>query len=306
MIAYDSVVFAQGGADGINVQSFHPSSIVSGSIGLAVLFGIVCFSGFEATAIFREEAREPERTIPRATYLAVVVLAVLYAITSWAMILGIGVSDVVAQSAEDPTGTAMATATQYLGKVGMDVINVLLCTSIFAANLATHNVTTRYLYSLSVDRIFPKFLSTVHRTENSPHRASITTTVISLASLLGCIVFKGEGSTLYAVLVGIGGYSLIMLLLLTSASVIAYFRNDRDHGANAWKTVIAPALACVGLLVAFVLATQNVALMIGGNEGLAEFLVGLFFGLLVLGVVVALVLRRKRPEIYQRIGRQDV
>lgn len=306
MVAYDLVVFAQGGADGINVRSFEPANVASGSVGLAVLFGIVCFSGFEATAIFREEAREPERTIPRATYLAVGVLAVLYAVTSWAMILGIGAADVVAQSAADPTGTAMATATQYLGKLGIDVINVLLCTSIFAANLATHNVTTRYLYSLSVDRIFPRFLSVVHRTEISPHRASVTTTAISFVSLLACIVFKGEGGTLYAVLVGIGGYSLIMLLLLTSASVIAFFRNEGGHGANPWKTLVAPAVACAGLLVAFVLATQNVALMIGGNEGLADLLVGLFFGLLVLGAVVALVLRRTSPEIYQRIGRQDI
>lgn len=306
MIAYDTVVFFQGGADGITFQSFQPSNVLSGSIGLAILFGIVCFSGFEATAIFREEAREPERTIPRATYWAVGTLAVLYAITSLAMIVGIGANDVVAQSATDPTGTAMATALQYLGKVSVDVINVLLCTSIFAANLATHNVATRYKYSLSVDRIFPKFLSSVHKTESSPHRASITTTVISLVSLLACVVFQGEGAKLYAILVGIGGYSLIMLLLLTSASVIAYFRKDREHGVNVWKSVIAPGLACAGLLVAFVLATQNVALMIGGDQGLADVLVGLFFGLLLLGVVVALVLRGKRPEVYRRIGRQDI
>lgn len=305
MIVYDTVVFAQGGADGINTVSFLPASIFSGSIGLAVLFGLVCFAGFEATAVFREEAKDPERTIPRATYLAVGVMAVLYAITSWAMVLGIGVENVVAQSAADPTGSALATASQYLGKVGVDVINVLLCTSIFAANLATHNIATRYKYSLSVDRIFPKFLSAVHKTEVSPHRASITTTVISFVSLAACIAFNGEGSTLYAVLVGIGGYSLIMLLVLTSASVIAYFHKQRDHGVNRWKSTIAPALAFAGLVVAFVLATQNVALMIGGSQTLANLLVALFFGLLLLGMVVAFVLRSKRPEIYCRIGRQE-
>ncbi len=305
MIAYDTVVFFRGGADGINVESFQPHNIVSGSIGMAVLFGVVCFAGFEATAIFREEARDPERTIPRATYLAIAVIAVLYAITSWAMILGIGAHDVVAQSAADPTGTALATATVYLGKVGVDIVTVLLCTSIFAANIATHNVSTRYLYSLSVDRIFPKFLSAVHKTEVSPHRASITTTVISFVSLLACIVFKGQGTTLYAVLVGIGGYALIMLLLLTSASVVAYFRGKHSE-VSIWKSLVAPVIACIGLLVAFVLATKNVDVMIGGNEDLANLLVVLFFGLLILGIVVALILRRRRPEVYRRIGRQDV
>ncbi|MEV0735121.1 hypothetical protein AB0I51_03965 [Streptomyces sp. NPDC050549] len=32
-------------------------------------------------------------------------------------------------------------------------MSVLLCTSIFAADLSTHNVTMRYLYDLSVDGI---------------------------------------------------------------------------------------------------------------------------------------------------------
>ncbi len=307
MVAYDTAVFFRGGGpQGVNVESFHPSNIVSGSVGLAVLYGVVCFSGFEATAIFREEAREPERTIPRATYYAVALLAVLYAVTSWVMILGIGVDHVVAKSAADPTGAALATALQYLGKVGQDVITVLLCTSIFAANLATHNVATRYKYSLSVDRILPKFLSAVHKTEISPHRASMATTVISFVSLAACVLFKGNGATLYAVLVGIGGYSLIMLLVLTSASVVVYFRKDPDHDVNVWKSLIAPILACAGLVVAFVLATQNVALMIGGDQGMADFLVGLFIGLLLLGVAVALVLRSKRPETYRRIGRQDL
>jgi amino acid transporter len=305
MVIYDTVVFARGGASGVRLDSFHPANVLSGSIGLAVLFGVVCFSGFEATAIFREEARDPERTIPRATYLAIGVMAGLYAITSLAMIVGVGVADVVAQSAADPTGTALATAAHYLGKVGVDVITILLCTSIFAANIATHNVSGRYIYSLSVDRIFPTFLSAVHKTENSPHRASITTTVVSLAALSACILFKGKATTLYAVLVGIGGYALILLLLLTSASVIAYFRRH-NHDVHAWKAITAPSLACFGLVLAFVIATDNVDLMIGGNQTLAELLVGLFFGLLVLGVVIAVVLRKRRPEVYQRIGRQDI
>lgn len=306
MLAYDAVTFGQGGKSGINFDSFTPTHINSGSVGLAILFGIVCFSGFEATAVFREEAKDPKRTVPRATYVAILFLAGMYALTSWVMILGIGTDKVVGASAADPTGTAFATAADYLGKVGVDIITVLLCTSILAANIATHNVSTRYIYSLSVDRIFPRFLSRVHQTESSPHIASITTTVISYGSLLACIIFDGQAGTLYAILVGIGGYSLIMLLLLTSSSVIAYFRKHPEFEVSVWKAVIAPSIAMVGLLIAFYLATKNVATMIGGDQAMANFLVALFFGLLALGIVVAFVLKSKRPEIYGRIGRQDL
>ncbi len=306
IVAYDLVVLGRGGASGVNLESFAPSNVVSGSIGLAVLFGIVCFSGFEATAVFREEARDPQRTIPRATYLAIALMAGLYALSSWALVLGIGSETVVADSAADPTGTALNSVAVYLGTISLDVVTVLLCTSIFAANLATHNVSARYVYSLSVDRIFPRSLGAVHAIESSPHRASIATSVISFLALAGCIIGGGEATTLYAVLVGIGGYSLILLLLLTSVSVVAYFRGTADGEVTLWRSVLAPGLASLGLLAAFVLATQNVALMIGGSQGMANFLIGLFLGLLVLGVVVALVLRSKRSDVYQRIGRQDI
>lgn len=306
MATYDLVTLGQGGHEGINFDSFLPSNVNSGSVGLAILFGIVCFSGFEATAVFREEAKDPARTVPRATYVAISFMAIMYAVTSWAMIIGIGADKIVGLSAADPTGTAFATASDYLGKAGVDIITVLLCTSILAANIATHNVATRYMYSLSVDQILPRFLSAVHRTESSPHRASIVTTVVSYAALASCIIFKGEAATLYAVLVGIGGYALIMLLLLTSASVIAYFRKNPGADVDVWHSVVAPVLASAGLVVAFYLATKNVTTMIGGSQTLANLLIALYFGMLGLGIAVAFVLKSRRPDIYARIGRQEV
>jgi amino acid transporter len=84
------VILLQGGADGISADSFDPSTVTSGSPGLALMFCMAGFIGFESTAIFRDEAREPERTIPRATYGAVLVIAVFYTFTSWAIVQGWG------------------------------------------------------------------------------------------------------------------------------------------------------------------------------------------------------------------------
>lgn len=309
MVAYDLSVIAQGGDSGTAPLSLIPFTLEAagtGSIGLAVIFGIVCFAGFEATAVFREEARDPEKTIPRATYIAVISLMVIYALTSWAMVNGIGLQKAVELSAADPTGTAFATAGAYLTKIGVDVVNVLLCTSIFAANLSTHNVSTRYIYSLSVDGIFPKVLSSVHQSQVSPFRASFLVTGISIAALIVIIIMGGAPGVLYATLVGIGGYSLIMLLLLTSIGVIAYFRRNASKDVSIFQQFIAPFVAVIGLVVSLVIATQNVDVMIGGSKELANSLVGLFVALIVAGVVVALVLRKSKPNVYERIGRQDV
>lgn len=309
MVTYDVVVISRGGDGGtapLSLAPLNPANAFGGSIGLAVIFGVVCFSGFEATAVFREEAKRPERTVPRATYTAIIFLMVLYALTAWAMINGIGLENAVKASAADPTGAAFATAEVYLSKIGVDVVNLLLCTSIFAANLAAHNVSTRYIYSLSVDGIFPKALSSVHKKQQSPHRASILVSVITVLSIAACVALNGNPATLYATLVGIGGYALILLLLLTSIGVVVYFRRKPGIKARILKTVVAPSLAVVGLAIAFVIATQNVDVMIGGSMPLAIALVVLFFALLVIGIVVAFILRRTRPEVYVRIGRQDV
>jgi amino acid transporter len=306
MVTYDTVVFIRGGAHGIHFDSFRPAEALSGNLGLAFIFAITCFAGFEATAIFREEAKDPQRTIPKATYSAVLILMGLYSVTAWAMIIGIGASEVVAASNADPTGTALETAGVYLTHVGLDVVTVLLVTSIFAANLAGHNIATRYLYSLSIDGIFPRALSTVHRVHVSPYRASIVISAISYVALAACIVFKGNAATLYASLIGIAGYALIMLLALTSVAVAVYNRRHPQESVNAWRSTVAPILSAVLLSGALVLATKNVAIMIGGSQELAELLVGLFVALLAVGIGVALILRRTRPTVYQRIGRQDV
>lgn len=250
--------------------------MLSGNIGLALLLGIVCYAGFEATAVFREEARSPERTCHGATYIAILSMGSIYALTAWAQIIAIGPGTVVEASATDPTGTVMTVVSQLLGKIVMDVMIALLCSSIFAANLATHNISARYLYSLSVDRVFPAALSRVHSRHDSPHVASLATSVIAVIFLAIVVIAGAPGATLYAVLVGVGGYALILLLTLTSAAVVLYFHKRPELKVNRWKSQVAPVAATLGLIVAVVLATQNIAVMIGGDEALAVFLMALF------------------------------
>ena len=64
--------------------------MTSGSITLSILFCLGSFIGFEATTIYAEEARDPERTIPRATYLSVLMIGVFFVFVTWAMIAGPG------------------------------------------------------------------------------------------------------------------------------------------------------------------------------------------------------------------------
>lgn len=308
VMIWDAVILINGGPEGHTATSFTTASIFSGSVGLAILFGVTCFSGFEATAIFREEVRDPQKTIPRATYTAIAAMASLYALAAYVLIIGYGPSEVVEATSADPTGSVTASIQTYIGTVAVDAVTVLLCTSIFAANLATHNVTARYLYSLSVDEVFTRHLSSVHDKHGSPHRASMLTSVISVLFLAGLALAELPAATLYATLVGIGGYALIMLLLLTSIAVIPYFLWHRPAGValNPWTMIVAPMLATVGLAVALYLATDNVTSLTGQSATVSYTVLAVAYVAFVVGVGTAALLRRRRPQVYARIGRQDI
>jgi hypothetical protein len=68
-------LFKGGGPEGLGAaRSFSPSAALQGAPGVAVMFAVASMFGFEATAIYGEEAKEPKKTVPRATYLSVVVV----------------------------------------------------------------------------------------------------------------------------------------------------------------------------------------------------------------------------------------
>ena len=114
----DLVIVVQGGDHGLSNGIVNPNAILSGSLGIGLLFAIISYVGFEATAIFRDEARTPERTIPRATYVALILIGVFYAVTSWALISGWGDDEAVSRATESG-GTFLAdTAQRYIGAVG--------------------------------------------------------------------------------------------------------------------------------------------------------------------------------------------
>jgi amino acid transporter len=158
LVVFDISVLVQTGFD---VSAFSPAAVFSGSLPIGLLLAATRYLGFEATALFSEEAKEPLRTIPRATYIAITSIAVLLGVTTWAVVSATGVAQ-AQQTALDhlPTGDLIfSLAHQYLGTAMSDIMMVLLLVSLFAAMLAFHNSATRYLYALGRARVLPTALA---------------------------------------------------------------------------------------------------------------------------------------------------
>ncbi|MGY1693217.1 APC family permease [Geodermatophilus sp. SYSU D01105] len=287
-------VLAQGGADGIDVRSFAPSEFFSGAPGISIMFAIASFIGFEATAIYGEEARNPRRTVPLATYAAVVLIGGFYALASWAVVLAFGTDGVVAAAQADTAGLVFSATAEYLSPAVADAMVVLLLTSLFAALLAFHNAISRYLFALGRQGMAPGGLGRTHARHASPHVGSLAQTA---TAFLVVAVFAVAGSDpvlqLFTWMSGLATVSVLLLMVLTSVAVLAFFARSRVD-RRVWHTRVAPALGTLGLLGTVALVLANFTTLISGDAVLATVLLVVIAVAFALGVGVALA-RRPRP-----------
>jgi len=310
VLALVIAVVASGGPEGLSLAPFEPANIVSGAPGVGLMFAIAAFIGFEATAIFRDEAKNPSRTIPIATYVAVIGIGVFYTLASWGLVMAWGPSGVVDAAAADPGAMVIITTLNYLGPIGEVVINVLLITSMFACVLSFHNVITRYQHSMSTAGVLPRRLGDVHHRHLSPHTSSLVQTVTA-AVLIVAFAVLGLDPVLqvFTWFAGVATLAIAILMAITSVAVIVYFTRRKRGVASIWHTVIAPVLGLLGLIGSAVIITAYFPVLVGDVDAagvpvfgaLSLALIAVILLTPVFGYVQALVLRTRDPKAYERI-----
>ncbi len=286
VVVLDAVIVFHGGDHGLSNGIVNPSAVFSGSLGIGLLFALISYVGFEATAIFRDEARTPDRTIPRATYIALILIGVFYAVTSWALISGWGDEEAVSRATDSGSTFLADTAQRYIGVVGTDIITVLYFTSLFACILSFHNVASRYVFALSQRDVLPESLSRPHNRHGSPHQASLWISGVVAISIIAAVVFKLDpAAQFYTWFAGATTVGFVVLLIATSVAVLVYFARDR-RGHSQWRVRIAPALGLLGLAVGLILIVANLKDLVGGSSILGWAIVGLLVVAFVAGFVV--------------------
>lgn len=282
------VVLVQGGGpEGMSSSAFSVPSFFEGAPGIALIFATSGFIGFEATAIFRDEAVQPEVTIPRATFGALLLIGAFYFVGAWALASWWGDGPAVDRALADPGTMYSESAGAILGSAFEDVIEALLVTSLLAALLTFHNVISRYLHALARQGDLPKRLSHTHSNHLSPHVASIVTSTVGLVAIVVCAA-AGLDPVLevFTWFAGIGTIGILMLMLITSVAVVAFFGANRGT-SDVWRGLVAPTLGCVGLIGLLVLGLDQITLLVGGSPTLAACLLAALSLSFVAGLVIA-------------------
>jgi amino acid transporter len=302
IIIFDIAAFAQGGPTGYTLQSFTPSATFNAGFGVAIVFVVGSYMGFETTAIYAEEAKNPQRNIPLATYIAITTIMVIYALSVWALIVVWGANDVVAQATQSPTELWYGMAERLSGKLVSQSMAVLMLTSLFAALLSFHNTTSRYIFSLARESVFPKFLAKVHPKQMTPY-AACTAQALGVVVAMGIFVYF-EADPMGVVLPYTAAHSTIGLLTvqaMTSLAVICFFW--RDHrGLSAWSRLIAPAISGFSLIGFIVMEVAHLELLTGSTSNwIIMFPVSIAI-IGVGGIIYAFWLKVSRPEKYIGLG----
>lgn len=182
VLVFDVAVIGQGGADGLNTVPFQAETVLSGSPSIGVLFCFAAFLGFEASTIYSEEAKDPHRTVPTATFVSILVIGIFYTFSSWCTVMAAGAEQLGDTLAEigDPTTLLFVLADQFTAPAVTRTMQILFVSSIFAALVAFHNAVSRYVYVLGREGLIHGHLGRTHGTHQSPHIGSAVQTITAV------------------------------------------------------------------------------------------------------------------------------
>ncbi|MFS2072749.1 APC family permease [Pseudomonas sp. CT11-2] len=305
ILTLDFAILKTGGDSGINLDSFDRSHVFSGTPSIGLLFCFAAFIGFEATTIYGEEAKNPQRTIPIATYCSVLLIGGFYALSVWSMVVGVGADKIVTtlQALQDPTTFIYGMSDHFVGPYLTQIIRVLFMVSIYAGLLAFHNAAARYFYAIGRDGLLPHRLGTTHRVHQSPHMGSALQSLISAVVVLIFAAMDADPILqLFAWLSNLATLCVILLMAITSAAVFVFFRRHPELKLGIWRGRIFPGFSCLALLAVLVLAVVHFDVLTGASVALSYSLCAIIPAALLAGVFLAARLRKTSPERYLALG----
>ena len=311
VLVLDAAILIQGGQGGtapLNAAPFTWAAFTSGSVAIALLFNFASFIGFEATTIYSEEATNPTRTVPRATYVAVLTIGIFYTVTTYLMVEGqgaVGLQEYLGSLQPDPTAFLFALGQTYIGAALTTVMSLLFISSVFAALLAFHNAVARYLYALGREGLVPERLGRTHAKHLSPHVGSLSQSILALVVVLIFVLTQQDPVlALFTWLTQLGTLGIIVLMslalvrgcgLLCSPPRSGFQRSPHDRRSHRRRSGYGRSrdLRRLAIRPSDRQPGQSTALDIAGLILVAA----------IGGIIAAINLKGRSPEMYAQMGR---
>lgn len=232
---------------------------------------------------------------------AVVIITVFYAFVSWAVIQYYGAAAVPVKANESLEGFYITAIAGVLGSWSTVAVNILLMTSLFACLLSFHNTLNRYFFALGRDGLLWNRLAAVHHKNVSPYIAGrFQAVLVTLVLLAFVLVGSDPYAVVYSWTIAFAGIGILAVQILVSIAIVAFFRADR-RGFSAIRVLVAPVVAGIALVGAFLQVSLNLSLLTGSDTLIVQSFPWCVLFIGAAGAALALHIRRTNPSLYDRM-----
>jgi APA family basic amino acid/polyamine antiporter len=225
-------------------------------------FIFFAFAGYARIATLGEEVIDPERTIPRAIPIALMITLIVYALVAMSIVAGAGIDALASSPA--PLATAVEAgdhaSLSLAVRIGASIASLAVLLSLVVG-------VSRTVFAMSANHDLPAFFAAVHPRHRVTHRAEL-----AIGALVAAVVAIADIRSA----IGFSSFTVLTYYAIANASA---WTLDRRH--RRWPR----ALAALGLVGCGTLAVMLPAASVIGGAAL-----------LALGGVVY-TLRRKAPRI---------
>ncbi|MFC5182327.1 APC family permease [Actinomadura harenae] len=291
LLALFGVILGKGGADGVSLAPFSPSSSPDGlgGLGKGMLWGILMFIGFESAGTLGEEARSARRAIPVALFAAVLGIGAFYVLAGFAAATGFGHHGALRTDPEPWTTLTH----RYWGLGWLLALTVL--NSQFANLISGVTAQVRVVFAMGREGLLPRGLGTVGHGQ-VPRAALSCSMAVSLALSLTGGLWIGP-IRMYGFAGQIVGVAMVLVYISISVALVRYYLREHRAEFSALRHGVVPVVAALLLLLP--VYGQLVPLPTGANRvALALVVVWMAAGLGYLGWIV-----RNRPVLLDAMGR---
>jgi amino acid transporter len=216
-----------------------------GHVSRASVTIIFAFLGVETALVPGAEVREPARTIPRAIFLAMLVITVIYLIIQ---IVAQGVLGAALAGQPTPLAEAAAVA---MGPIGRTVMLAGMTISMFGYISGMTLAVPRTLYAFGRDGFLPAPIAAVHPRFHTPHVA------IALQTLIVVVIATALNFEALAV---IANGSILLVYAACCLAVIQLRRLHIEQNGTPFRAPLAATIPVIAfLLIAWLLASLTAA-----------------------------------------------
>jgi APA family basic amino acid/polyamine antiporter len=226
----------------------HPGSDpLPGAFAPALVGAFFAFGGWWEISKLAGEARDPERTVPRALALGVAAVAAVYILTSAVFLYLVPLEQVTSGE----TFAAQVGAVLF-GAAGGKIFAAIVIIAVFGSLLALLMALPRVYYAMAGDGVFFRAVGTVHPRFGTPSRA-----IAIQATLASVLVLSGSFNGIVAYFI----FVTVLFLALTVAGLFVIRRRAGQPATTRYRTPGYPLtpmlfLALVAVLL-FLLAGHN-------------------------------------------------